>query len=247
MKDGFFSKYPQFFSSSPVGNWPLRLNARYEVIIEQNRQALQGARVLDIASHDGRWAFAELEAGAEHVTGIEVRPELLDAAEKNMKALGMGRHRYCFEIGDVFERSDVFKRKYDVVMCLGFLYHTARHEELFDLIRQTHAKLVVVDTGVSKVAGNFLEVRQDVVDHPAMGDSTTGVVGGKILVARPTRGAVQMMLGNFGYQVTEVDWASLIKKMGVNIALGRPIGANNPLRDYGTGGRTTFYATLSEG
>ena len=244
MKEGFFAKYPQFFSSSPVGNWPLRLNARYEAIIEQNRKAFNGARVLDIASHDGRWSFAALEAGASHATGIEVRPELLAAAEKNMDALAVGRDRYRFEIGDVFERSDVFKRGYDIVMCLGFLYHTARHEELFDLIRRTQAKLVIIDTGISKLEGNFLEIRQDVVDHPAMGHSDTGVVGGKILVGRPTKGAVCMMLSHFGYEVTIVDWADLIKRTGAKVAMGKPIGANNPLKDYANGTRTTFKATL---
>jgi len=44
--------------------------------IEQNREVFAGARVLDIASHDGRWSLAALESGAAHVIGVAPRAEV---------------------------------------------------------------------------------------------------------------------------------------------------------------------------
>src|SRR3954470_3000649 len=49
-----------------------RMNERYEALFAGNRDIFKGARVLDLASHDGRYSFAALKTGAAHVTGVEV-------------------------------------------------------------------------------------------------------------------------------------------------------------------------------
>ena len=72
----FFDDYPRFYSTSKTGPSRHRLGARHRAIIEGNERLLVGRRVLDIASHDGRWSFAALKSGAAHVTGIEARPHL---------------------------------------------------------------------------------------------------------------------------------------------------------------------------
>ncbi|HKZ10553.1 MAG TPA: hypothetical protein VJL61_07590 [Rhodanobacteraceae bacterium] len=74
---GFFNQYSRFFSTSQTSPFPDRLNARHAAIIEANAYRLANKRVLDIASHDGRWSFAALKAGAAHVTGIETPAELI--------------------------------------------------------------------------------------------------------------------------------------------------------------------------
>lgn len=70
----FFDPYAQFLTTSATSASPSRLNARHAAIIQGNLELFRGKRVLDIASHDGRWSFAALHAGAKHVTGIEIRP-----------------------------------------------------------------------------------------------------------------------------------------------------------------------------
>ena len=54
-----------------------RLNLRHEFLITPYLKDIAGARVLDLASQDGRWAYALAEAGAREVVGIEARPELV--------------------------------------------------------------------------------------------------------------------------------------------------------------------------
>ena len=75
----FFDEHPRFLDTGSVFTERHRLNLRHRAIIERNRDILAGARVLDIASHDGRWSFAALKAGAAHVTGIEARHDAVDA------------------------------------------------------------------------------------------------------------------------------------------------------------------------
>ena len=39
------------------------MNERYEALIAINKDIFDGARVLDLASHDGRYSFAALKTG----------------------------------------------------------------------------------------------------------------------------------------------------------------------------------------
>lgn len=83
-KTGFFDRFPEFYDSgnaTPADSIRARLNARYEAIIENNLRLIRGKRILDLGSHDGSWSFAAIEAGANHVLGVEPRPELVDARQ----------------------------------------------------------------------------------------------------------------------------------------------------------------------
>lgn len=239
----FFDRHGLFLKTSPVGNWPDRLNARYQAIIEDNRAVLKDATVLDLASHDGRWSFAALDAGARHVTGIEVRPELIAAAAENMTALGVAADRYEFVRADMFESRRLFQKPYDVVLCLGVFYHTTRHVELIELISQTSAATVILDTMLATQPGCLTVLRAERADHPANGLDETGTRNNAILVGHPTASAVNLMLGHFGYDVRRCDWAALIARLGFEPQHNQPQSAANPLGDYASGLRGTFVAT----
>jgi hypothetical protein len=60
---GFFDQFPRFYESSETATHPGRLNLRHQAMIGDNLDIFEGAKVLDIASHDGRWSFAALQAG----------------------------------------------------------------------------------------------------------------------------------------------------------------------------------------
>src|SRR6266705_1356169 len=93
---GFFDAYPRFREAGSA-----RLNARYEALVDCHRASISGKRVLDVGSHDGRWAFAALSCGATHVAGIEPRSDLVAAAEENLLAYGVSPSRFSFHIGPV--------------------------------------------------------------------------------------------------------------------------------------------------
>src|SRR5688572_864240 len=144
----FFDDHPEFLETSSTATYKVRLNWRHEAMIASNAEILAGARVLDIASHDGRWSMAALEAGAREVVGIEGRPELVERANGHFANRGIADDRYRFIAADVF---DVLARpedhdlgEFDVVMCLGFLYHTLRYPELFSGIRELKPHHLIV-------------------------------------------------------------------------------------------------------
>jgi predicted RNA methylase len=87
----FFARYDRFLDTSETAAHPLRLRLRHRAIVRDNAEILDGAHVLDIASHDGRWSFAAQHAGAAHTTGIEARAELVDNAVANFTHYGIPR------------------------------------------------------------------------------------------------------------------------------------------------------------
>ena len=99
----FFDDYPRFYDTSETSPLHGRLNLRHDAIFVENKDIFEGKRVLDISSHDGRWTFAALNAGAASVVGIEARPELVANCIENLEHYGVTPDRYTFYTGDVFD------------------------------------------------------------------------------------------------------------------------------------------------
>jgi hypothetical protein len=210
----FFEQYPRFYLSSSTASTTARLNLRYEAIFGENQDIFAGASVLDLASHDGRWSLAALAAGARSVIGIEARPELVAAAADNLGAYGYGADRARFVSGDVHEVLNTHDFEADVVLCLGFLYHTLRYNELLGGIRRSNARYLIIDTfspHMMQPVPNVNVITEDADEEgKAAADSYTH--GSSVLVGRPNLAAIQTMLGAYGYQVERLsDWAGLLR------------------------------------
>ena len=210
----FFEQFPLFYLSSSTASSTTRLNLRYEAIFGQNRDIFEGAAVLDLASHDGRWSLAALAAGARSVTGIEARPELVKAATENLGEYGYGPDRVRFVTGDVHEVLSAEPLEADVVLCLGFLYHTLRYNELLHGIRLTNARYLIIDTFSPHMMGpvpNVKVITED-ADEEGKAAADTYSHGESVLVGCPNLAAIKTMLGAYGYQVERLsDWAGLLR------------------------------------
>ena len=210
----FFEQFPRFYLTSSTAPTTARLNLRYEAIFAENRDIFAGASVLDLASHDGRWSLAALEAGARSVTGIEARPELVKAAAENLGEYGYGADRVRFIAGDVHEVLSTQDFEADVVLCLGFLYHTLRYNELLGGIRRTHARYLIIDTFSPHMMGPVPNVNVITEDADEEGKAAADAYthGLSVLVGRPNLAAIQTMLGAYGYRVERLsDWAGLLR------------------------------------
>jgi len=210
----FFEQFPQFYRTSSTAPTTARLNLRYEAIFGENRDIFAGASVLDLASHDGRWSLAALATGARSVIGIEARPELVQAATENLGEYGYGADRVRFVTGDVHEVLNTPDFEADVVLCLGFLYHTLRYNELLAGIRRTNARYLIIDTFSPHMMGPVPNVNVIIEDADEQGKAAadTYTHGPSVLVGRPNLAAIRTMLGAYGYRVERLsDWAGLLR------------------------------------
>ena len=195
----FFDSFPRFAETSKTGPSLDRLNARYRVLLESNRKLLDGARVLDLASHDGRFSFAALHTGAEYVVGVEHDPELVGRAETNFATYGVDPNRFRFVCRDLFESFDDLGQ-FDVVFCFGILYHVNDHLHLLSSIAALEPSTVLIDTHVSTIPGAVIELRSPLGESPpSPGSSIEG---------RPSRGAIDALTSTLGWTSTYVDWAA---------------------------------------
>jgi ubiquinone/menaquinone biosynthesis C-methylase UbiE len=227
----FFDAYPRFYETSDTGAFSGRLSLRYEAIFGENEEIFRDARVIDIASHDGRWFFAALETGAAEVVGIEARDELVRSARENLRHYGVEEGRYRFVAGDVFELLGPATGDADVVLCLGYLYHTLRYNELLRRIRETNPRFLVIDTVV--LPGRVQPVvrlrldrnerqRNAVADRYSYGDGT--------VVGWPSLPALELLVEAYGFAVERYsDWGALLRD---NPKLGR-------VSDYAAARRVT--------
>ena len=175
-----------------------------------------------------------VEAGATRVIGIEGRQSLVQSAKRTLAAKGVPESRYRMIVGDVHSRilgPDVVG---DVVMCLGFLYHTARYVELMAGIRSTGAEYVIVDTRVLRNAKRpVVELRTESTFGQALAIRDRFALDGRVISAVPSEAAVVLMLEAAGYDVDHrTDWSGL---------LAQHPGAG-AVRQYADGRRVTFRA-----
>lgn len=228
----FFDDYPAFCGSGGTAASPRRLNLRHGAIIEANRDVLAGARVLDLASHDGRWSFAALKAGARHVIGVEARDVLVDNANEHFAHYDVPADQYEFVAGDMFRVLQERDFEVDVVMCLGFIYHTLRYGELFSAIRATGAAYSILDTKVMVSDEPLVRLFSNQTDRQANAAEDDLSTGGRALAGYPSVAALELMLDVYGFDVEEqFDWAGRLD--------ARP-GQARALRGYSTGERVTL-------
>jgi hypothetical protein len=124
-----------------------RMNKRFEALIEPNKDVISGAKVLDLASHDGRPCYAFAGAGAASVVGIEGRQAMVDKFTDYPDAAL--RDKIELRVGDLYDGMEAAVAKgetYDVIGIFGILYDLMDHFRLFQLVRRLKPKLVIVDS-----------------------------------------------------------------------------------------------------
>lgn len=202
---GFFDAYPMFEETGTVAATLSRLNFRHDLFIAPQGALLKGKRVLDIASHDGRFALAALESGgAAHVTGIEARGDVVTRADAAFAHYGVSRDRYAFVVDDVFDAlGKMAPGSFDTAMVLGFLYHTPRQYELMAHLDRLGVRDVIVDSKVivpKKPDRAIVEMRWEGTGMDGQIFDPRGRA--KALSAVPSKAALAMWLEEFGWKVS---------------------------------------------
>ena len=186
-----------------------RMNERYEALFASNRDIFEGARVLDLASHDGRFSMAALKTGATHVTGVEVRQSLVDKAQETFAFYGQDPESYRFVCGDVFEVLAREEFDVDVVLCLGYLYHTWRYTELMYRLHNLAPRHLILDTMVIPDEQPTLKLVREPDPDDIRSAAQDAWSVDRVLVLRPSVPALQVLVRNYGFEVESMhDWKS---------------------------------------
>ncbi|GHE03501.1 hypothetical protein U879_00850 [Defluviimonas sp. 20V17] len=186
-----------------------RLNARHAMIVQPFADDIRGARVLDLAAHDGRWSYALAGAGAAQVVGVEARQELIDIFPSFPDA--DLRARVELRRNDLYDEIDSEARKgarYDVVAVYGILYHLMDHFRLFQALRKLGPKLVIVDSEFMRRPGPMIQLVKERTDNVL--NAAPQIEGQKVAVKGvPSFKAMEVMAEVLGYRIDWVDWGAV--------------------------------------
>lgn len=234
MHKGFFDTHNRFTKTSQTGGYAERLNWRYRAIIESNSELISGARVLDIASHDARWTFAAISAGAERVVGVEAREHLIKHGYDNMMFYNVPPEKYELIQRGIHEAILEFSpHEFDVVFCLGFLYHTPKPFWLLEQIARLNPHTIVLDVKIFKNKEPVVKLTEDETEIEG---SAVAIGKKKTLVFLSSVPAIKMMLEELGYdQLQFFPWDKVF-------AENPSLRNEKHMVDYRTGERVTITA-----
>jgi len=127
-------------------------------------QYVKGKRVLDLFSANGGFSVIAALAGAKEVVGMEDSEERIKCAEFVVSTI-QSQYRIKFIQGDVYNITTYFDGQFDVVLCLGGLYHIADPAFVLRQIGSlTKERLILQTSQVLPLSGNqakFIVRRQD--------------------------------------------------------------------------------------
>ena len=197
-------------------NDPTRVNRHrqrkryfFDPIVDVLGGSLNGKRVLDLGCNAGYWSLSALEAGADYVLGIDGRQMHVDQANFVFDVKGIDRGRYDFVTGNIFDYDLTRHGNFDVVLCLGLMYHISKHMQLLEIIDSVNDDLLLIDTGLSLAPGSYLRV------HKESSDSLRNTVDYDVVMS-PTEKALTDMVGQFGYSIAVLkprftDWTGSLE------------------------------------
>lgn len=185
------------FDRAHVNRHEQRKKYFFSPLVQLCRGSLAGKRVLDLGCNAGFWSLAAVEAGADFVLGIDGRKMHIDQANLVFEAKGVEPNRYRFEVSDVFELDLKNAEPFDVVLCLGLLYHVSKPFDLFERMSAWNSDLLVIDTNVDPALGAYFRVRPQDLSNPR-----SAVDRGVALT--PSAAAVVTVAREYGYRWVEM-------------------------------------------
>lgn len=187
-----------------------RLEQRHRLIVDPFQPQIEGARVLDLAAHDGRWSYALAHAGAAEVVGVEARQELIDRFAQFPQ--DVFRDRITLVRNDLFaeiEARAAAGEQFDVVALYGIFYHIMDHFRLLSLLRRLRPELIIIDSEFIKTDNAMVQVLKEEVGNPL--NAVTEVPGiTHTVVGVPSRRATQFMAEALGMELSWVDHALIL-------------------------------------
>lgn len=199
-------------------------NLKMKMVLPWIKSQVQGKRVLDLFCANGAFSFEAALAGAREVVGLEFSEDRTQCAEFIASTLA-GRIQCTtptFIAGDVYELARVFKEPFDVVLCLGGLYHIPDPPFVLTQIRGVTTETLIVQTS-SLLPGRAnratFVVRKD-LRHRGL----TSVIGGRG-AWHYTASCFESFLRHAGFKVIESARPPLLsrKRFPWYCALAQPV------------------------
>jgi len=180
------------FQTDHINRHKQRKRYFFDPLVSLLGGSLEGKRILDLGCNAGFWSLCAIESGCDYVYGIDGRQMHIDQANFIFEVKGINKNRYFFKCGNVFDILNKDIGEFDVVFCLGLLYHISKPVTLLENISNINTDLILIDTLHSRRVGSIYEIRKESLEEPRNAIDYE-------LVFIPTIAAVFDLVHQFGY------------------------------------------------
>ena len=135
-------------------NLPSVHRTREEMIEPVVRHALAAAgpepRALDLGCNEGMFSHKLLDWGAHTVVGVDSRAANIRRASLVRDHFGIAEDQLSFARADVLGLTEDDHGEFDVVLCLGLIYHLERPLEAIRVARRLTRSLCVIESQLTR-------------------------------------------------------------------------------------------------
>jgi tRNA (mo5U34)-methyltransferase len=170
----------------------------FDPLVELAGGSLGGKRVLDLGCNAGFWTLAALRAGADFVLAVDGRAMHVHQAALVLEVEEIDSSRYELVVDDVFEVDYARHGRFDIVLCLGLLYHVADPVGLLRRAAAANDDILVIDTALAALPGAAFRLDREPTDDPRNALSHEHVLV-------PTHEAVVELAEGLGYAVSVLE------------------------------------------
>lgn len=196
---------------------------RLELLEAPVREVLSAAgpntRVIDLACNEGWFSHRLLEWGASYVLGVDIRPRVIRRAELLRAHFDIPQDRLELRCADVFDLNVSELGMFDVVLCLGLVYHLENPVGAMRIARTLTGGICVIESQLTRqnepiMLGNG---RSDIYEESPASygarvetdwESNMLASAGGVVSLTPNRAALLQAAGAAGFAKLEVTRAS---------------------------------------
>jgi tRNA (mo5U34)-methyltransferase len=134
---------------------------RWEMILPELKRTFDGrwanTRVLDCACNEGWFAFEVAKLGARAVLGFDARD--INVQKAQLVQTQTGAANVSFQVDNLFEVTPERHGAFDLVLCLGLMYHLEDPMGALRRLRAVTREVCIIDTEVART-GAPIEVER---------------------------------------------------------------------------------------
>jgi len=135
----------------------LRQRIIFGLLEERYERSLAGTHCIDYACCSGFWSFCLADRGASRVVALDKNAQHIEQARFVQACSDDPRHK-----GIEFLHADILSyevepRGFDIVLCLGLMYHLTDPVGAAARVFQATRGLAIIDSSVSSLSGTLLE------------------------------------------------------------------------------------------
>ena len=126
---------------------PECINARIDILLNKNPEAIQNKSILDVGSHTGIFSFAALQLGAKDVYGVDVEDLTVKRCDSLFLKEGVSPKKYTFKVENIINFLEkVEENSFDTIFCFGVMYYITEPYRLLKLMARAAKDSILIDT-----------------------------------------------------------------------------------------------------